>query len=144
MIPRPMSDVFRRTSAPVPAADLVPAPPQGAAPEAGVAPLPVTAAARQREATRRLLQLMLVLALPVLAEHLLHMMVGLNDTWLANHVVRITPGMASADVEAAHKEMTAAAAAVGTISYVLWLIGLITGAISAGSTAIIARATGAR
>jgi len=95
-------------------------------------------------ASRSLLRELLRLALPVLGEHVLHMMVGLNDTWLANHVVRITPGMSGADVEAAHREMTAAAAAVGTISYILWLIGLITGAISAGSTAIIARATGAR
>lgn len=135
-----MSDVVRSETPP---ADLVPAPPMGAAPDAVILPAP-EAPPRQRETTRRLLRLMLVLALPVLAEHILHMMVGLNDTWLANHVVRIRPTMPTIEVDAAHGEMAAAAAAVGTISYILWLIGLITGAISAGSTAIIARATGAR
>src|SRR6185312_3157820 len=37
-----------------------------------------------------------------------------------------------------------ATAAVGSVSYVLWLIGLVAGAIGTGSTAIIARAIGAR
>src|SRR4051812_2567628 len=97
-----------------------------------------------RETNARLLRLLLVLALPVLAEHVLHMMVGLNDTYLANHVVKITPTMSAEQVTAAHDQMAAAAAAVGTVSYILWLMGLLTGAISTGSTAIIARATGAR
>src|SRR4051812_15332784 len=95
IIPHPMSDVVRTES---PRADLVPAPPIGAAPDAAVLPLPYAAPARQRESTRRLLRLMLVLALPVLAEHVLHMAVGLNDTWLANHVVSITPNMAPAQI----------------------------------------------
>ena len=57
------------------------------------------------------------------------MVVGVTDVWLAGHL-----GPQSAD----------ATAAVGSISYFLWLVGLITGTINAGSTAIIARATGAR
>jgi putative MATE family efflux protein len=40
--------------------------------------------------------------------------------------------------------MAAAAAAVGTVSYILWFVGLITGAVGSGATAIIARATGAK
>jgi putative MATE family efflux protein len=91
-----------------------------------------------------LLRELLVLALPVFAEQVLHMLVGLNDTYLANHVVRLTPGMTAGDVEAAHVRMTAAAAAVGTVSYCLWFVGLITGAVGSGATAIIARATGAK
>ena len=71
----------------------------------------------------------LVLALPVLAEQLLHMVVGLTDTYLANHL----PDNAQA-----------ATAAVGTITYVMWFIGLMVGSIGAGSTALIARAKGAK
>jgi putative MATE family efflux protein len=78
---------------------------------------------------RALLWYLLVLATPVIGEQLLSMTVGLTDVWLAGHL-----GKQSAD----------ATAAVGSISYFLWLIGLITGTINAGSTAIIARATGAR
>jgi putative MATE family efflux protein len=65
----------------------------------------------------------------VLAEHLLHMLVGLNDTYLANHIP-------------AHE--ADAAAAVGTISSFIWFLGLLCGAVGTGSTAIIARATGAK
>ncbi len=78
---------------------------------------------------RTLLRTLTFLALPVLGEQVLSMTVGLTDVWLAGHL-----GDASAD----------ATAAVGSISYFLWLIGLITGTINAGSTAIIARAMGAR
>ncbi|HZL34899.1 MAG TPA: MATE family efflux transporter [Tepidisphaeraceae bacterium] len=72
---------------------------------------------------------LLWLAIPVLAENLLHMWVGINDTYLASHL----PAQA-AD----------ATAAIGLVTYVLWLIGLLAGAIGTGSTAIIARAVGAR
>src|SRR5438874_5228948 len=73
------------------------------------------------------------LALPVLAEQVLHMFVGLNDTYLANHVER-----------GASTKNAAAAAAVGTVSYILWFVGLISGAVGSGATAIISRATGAK
>jgi putative MATE family efflux protein len=79
-----------------------------------------------------LLRQLLWLAVPVLAEHMLHMVVGLTDIYLANHL--------PADSETTR----GATAAIGSISYILWFIGLITGAIGTGSTALIARATGAR
>jgi putative MATE family efflux protein len=81
-------------------------------------------------APRSLLGELLWLALPVVAENMLHMMVGLTDVYLASHL----PQPKAAD----------ATAAVGSISYVLWLIGLVAGAIGTGSTAIIARAIGAK
>ena len=73
---------------------------------------------------------LLWLALPVVVENMLHMMVGLTDVYLASHL----PAAQAAD----------ATASVGSVSYVLWLIGLIAGAIGTGSTAIIARAIGAK
>lgn len=78
---------------------------------------------------RSLFAELLLLALPMVAENILHMMVGLTDVYLASHL----PTHAAP-----------ATAAVGSISYVLWLIGLIAGAIGTGSTAIIARAIGAK
>lgn len=78
---------------------------------------------------RRLLGRLLWLALPVMAEQILHMVVGLTDVYLANHL---------------RGDAAAATAAVGTIAYILWFIGMIVGAIGTGSTAIIARAVGAR
>src|SRR5205085_4051380 len=76
-----------------------------------------------------LMRSLIVLALPVLAEHVLHMTVGWNDTYLANHLP---------------SEKAAAGAAVGTIQYFFWFTGLIAGAVATGSTAIIARAIGAK
>ena len=61
----------------------------------------------QRE--RSLLGQLFSLALPVLAEHVLHIMVGLNDTYLANHLPQ---------------NKAAATAAVGTVGYLFWFIGL--------------------
>jgi putative MATE family efflux protein len=77
----------------------------------------------------RLLWQLVALSLPIVFENLLNMFVGLTDTFLAGHLKQQT---------------NAATAAVGTITYVLWLISLIAGAIGTGSTAIIARAVGAR
>src|SRR5882672_7208051 len=91
-----------------------------------------------------LLRELLLLAGPVFAEQVLHMLVGLNDTYLANHVVRLNGSMSAAVIDAARTRMAAAAAAVGTVSYILWFVGLITGAVGSGATAIISRATGAR
>jgi putative MATE family efflux protein len=81
------------------------------------------------ESRGELLGQVLRLALPVLAEQVLHMLVGLNDTYLANHLPQH-----AAD----------AGAAVGTITYFLWFIGLLVASVGTGSTAIIARAKGAR
>jgi len=80
------------------------------------------------ETNRQLMRRVLALALPVLLEQVLHMLVGLNDTYLANHL----PAHA-AD----------AGAAVGTITYFLWFIGLLVSSVGTGSTAIIARGKGA-
>ncbi len=77
---------------------------------------------------RRLWRDLLALAVPVWVEQSLHMLVGLNDTYLANHLPRH-----AAD----------AGAAVGTITYFLWFIGLLVGSVGTGSTAIISRARGA-
>jgi len=76
-----------------------------------------------------LVRALLALAAPVLAEHALHILVGLTDTYLANHLP-------------AHK--AEATAAVGTVGYIFWFIGLFAGAVGTGSTAIIAREIGAR
>jgi putative MATE family efflux protein len=76
-----------------------------------------------------LLRELLRLALPVLGEHVLHMMVGLNDTYLANHLPQ---------------NRAAATAAVGSISYIFWFVAIFCSAIGTGSTAIIAREVGAR
>jgi putative MATE family efflux protein len=76
-----------------------------------------------------LLKKLLWLAAPIVVEQFLSMGVGLTDVYLAGHLGR---------------QAAAATAAVGSVSYILWLIGLIAGAIGTGSTALIARATGAR
>jgi putative MATE family efflux protein len=82
-----------------------------------------------RESNGALMRQVFALAGPVWVEQVLHMLVGLNDTYLANHL----PSHA-AD----------AGAAVGTVTYFLWLIGLMVSSIGAGSTALISRAKGAR
>jgi len=81
------------------------------------------------ESNRLILRQLFALALPVCAEHVFHIMVGLTDTYMANHLPR---------------EAAAAASAVGTISYFLWFIGLMISAVGTGATALIARAKGAR
>ncbi len=92
--------------------------------------------------THGLLRELLWLSAPVLAENVLHMMVGLNDTYLANHVGTLAGGGAVDSALAAQR--AAAASAVGAITYILWFIGLFAGSIGTGSTALIARASGAR
>src|SRR2546430_8800154 len=89
------------------------------------APLEHKTLAPPRESTRSLLRELLVLSMPVLAEQVLHMLVGINDTYLANHLVRDTSKLAQQARLEAMQQMAAAAAAVGTISYILWLVGLI-------------------
>ncbi|HEY0008432.1 MAG TPA: MATE family efflux transporter [Tepidisphaeraceae bacterium] len=83
------------------------------------------------------------LALPVLAEHALHILVGMTDTYLANNLVS-TERLAGAALDQAHATNAAAGAAVGSVTYILWFIGLIVSSIGTGATAIIARAIGAR
>src|SRR5882672_9532754 len=97
-----------------------------------VAYQPPLLAQAKAEDNARLLRQLIWLSVPVLAENALHMLVGFTDTYLANHLPD-APNL-----------RPAAASAVGTISYLLWFIGLIVGAIATGSTALIARAVGAR
>ncbi|MEM6562720.1 MAG: MATE family efflux transporter [Planctomycetota bacterium] len=80
-----------------------------------------------------LLRQLLWLSGPILLEHLLHIAVGLTDTYLANNLV---PGDPDANATAA--------AAVGSVTYLGWLLGLFSGAFGVGATAIIARAIGAK
>ena len=70
---------------------------------------------------------MLRLAWPVLVEQLLVMMVGLVDLWLTGNYL-----------EQRHL------AAIGLMSYVLWLIPSIFGIVAIGATALTARFVGAR
>src|SRR3989440_11094847 len=97
-----------------------------------VAYTPPLLAQTQADDNRQLLRQLIWLSVPVLAENLLHLFVNLTDTYLANHLPD-APDL-----------RPAAASAVGTIGYLIWFIGLIVGAIATGSTAIIARAVGAR
>src|SRR5258707_6559765 len=97
-----------------------------------VAYTPPLLAQTQADDNRQLLRQLIFLSVPVLAENLLHLFVSLTDTYLANHLPD-APDL-----------RPAAASAVGTIGYLIWFIGLVVGAIATGSTAIIARAVGAR
>ncbi|MFI5379243.1 MAG: MATE family efflux transporter [Tepidisphaerales bacterium] len=81
------------------------------------------------ESMAQLLRQVVVLSLPVMVEHVLHLAVGLTDTYMANHL---------------QTKAADGAAAVGSISYFLWFIGLLVTSIGTGATAIIARAKGAR
>ena len=63
-------------------------------------------------APERLLRTVLALALPVMVEQVLHMVVGLTDTYLANHLPH---------------DARPATAAVGTMTYVMWFISIIVG-----------------
>jgi len=83
---------------------------------------------RERILTGDLRQTLLHLALPVLLEQFLSFCVGLYDTFLAGHL----PGTIS-DV---------ATGAVGIGAYVSWLATLLFSFVSAGTTALVARAQG--
>lgn len=90
-----------------------------------------------------LIKPLVLLSLPVLAEHALHIVVGMTDTYIANNL-RETRELVGAELSDAHAVNAAAGAAVGSVTYMLWFIGLIVTAIGTGSTAIIARAIGGR
>ncbi len=91
------------------------------------------------DSSRTLIRQLILLSAPVFAEHALHILVGWNDTYLANDIHRyaMTTDLTRADE-------SAAGAAVGTIAYILWFVGLLVSAVGSGSTAIIARAIGAK
>src|SRR5262249_39810062 len=89
---------------------------------------PVVLAARERPLWR----VVLALALPVLAHQYLILSVSLSDRYL--------PGR-----YAGHAEHPAAyQSAQTTANYIAWLIGSFTVLVSVGSTALVARFTGAR
>lgn len=97
--------------------------------QAPTGPTSVVTPAEEAASRAPLVRALVLLALPVLAEHTLHIIVGLTDTYLANHL---------------ETNKAEATAAVGTVGYLFWFIGLFAGAIGTGSTAIIAREVGAR
>jgi putative MATE family efflux protein len=66
------------------------------------------------------------LALPVLAEQVLHMLVGFSDTWLAGQF------MGPAEI-----------AAMGIMNYLLWFHYVLFGLVGIGATAMVARFVGA-
>ena len=76
--------------------------------------------------------LVLRLASPAIAEQVLGAVIGLTDTVVAGHL----PGTANT--------ISAAAAAVGIMTYLQWFAGLMTAALGVGATAIVARAFGSR
>lgn len=84
-----------------------------------------------------------LLAIPVFIEHTLHVVVGVTDTYLANTLVA-TAGLTDAALAAARATNAAAGTAVGSVSYLLWFIGLVVSAVGTGATAIIARAYGSQ
>lgn len=101
--------------------------------------LPLEVGPNQTESSWVLLRQLLVLATPVFAEHTLHVLVGWTDTYLANQMHRY-----DVQTEVTRAAQASAGAAVGTMAYILWFVGLLVSAVGSGSTAIIARAKGAR
>lgn len=80
---------------------------------------------------------MLVLALPAVGEQFLNMLVGLSDVYLIGHITQRAAqqlGYGSAE----------GLAGVGLANYVVWLITTLFMAGAVGSTALIARASGAK
>lgn len=71
---------------------------------------------------------MLWLTLPVLAEQMLHILVGFTDLWLTGNYL----------------QEEAYVAAMTLMIYALWLVGNVFGFVALGSTALIARFSGAR
>ncbi|HEX3599610.1 MAG TPA: MATE family efflux transporter [Lacipirellulaceae bacterium] len=71
---------------------------------------------------------MLWLTLPVLAEQMLHILVGFTDLWLTGNYL----------------QDEAYVAAMTLMIYALWLVGNVFGFVALGSTAMIARFAGAR
>lgn len=96
-----------------------------------------------RESNAALMKLLLAMALPVLAEHTLHIGVGMTDTYLANHLVA-TAGLTGTALDQARVANADSGAAVGSVTQMLWFVGLLVTAIGSGATAIIARAIGSK
>jgi putative MATE family efflux protein len=108
-------------------------------PTAPIIPIRPETLPLEDQSNASLLRELLVLSLPVFAEHALHILVGWNDTYLANHI-----HLYQIATDATRADETSAGAAVGTMAYILWFVGLMISAVGTGSTAIIARAIGAK
>ena len=78
----------------------------------------------------------LVLALPAVGEQVLNTLVGLADTFLVGHM------SAATSIKLGYTS-SAALAGVGLANQIVWLITVLFIAVSVGSTALIARASGA-
>lgn len=76
--------------------------------------------------------ILLSLAVPAIAESFINALIGITDTVVAGHT-----GITDAQREAA-------SGAIGTMTYLQWLAGLMVSAFGAGATAIVARSVGAR
>ena len=74
----------------------------------------------------------MAMSLPAIIEQLAQAAVGVTDTVVAGHI----PGTANT--------VAAAAAAVGVISYLQWLSGLLNSCLGVGASAIVARSIGAK
>jgi putative MATE family efflux protein len=84
----------------------------------------------------------LLLALPVLLEQLLHTVVGFTDAYLANHLIN-TSNLTGDALASAKQTNDAAGAAVGSVSYVLWFVNHLAATLAIGATALVSRAIGA-
>jgi putative MATE family efflux protein len=83
-------------------------------------------------------KLIMALALPTLFDQVFSAAIGFTDTYVAGHTVMAGHAGSADDARAA------AAAAVGVMTYLQWLGGLMTAALGVGATAIVARAIGAK
>lgn len=96
------------------------------------------------ESSRALMKQLVLLSWPIIVEQILHTLVGLNDTYLANHVIRNADALPPDQRAIAQQTMADAAAAVNIVTYLFWFFGLIIGAIGTGASVLIARAIGAK
>jgi putative MATE family efflux protein len=96
------------------------------------------------ETNGKLMRKLIMLAWPIVVEQVLHTLVGLNDTYLANHVIRNAAALPPDQRAIAMQTMADAAASVNIVTYLFWFFGLIVGSVGTGASVIIARAIGAR
>ena len=96
------------------------------------------------DSNRALMKGLILLSWPIIVEQILHTLVGLNDTYLANHVIRNADLLPEPQRLIAQQTMADAAAAVNIVTYLFWFFGLIVGAVGTGASVLIARAIGAK
>jgi len=96
------------------------------------------------ESNGALLKQVVMMSWPIVVEQVLHTFVGLNDTYLANHVIRNASELPPDQRAVAQQTMADAAASVNIVTYLFWFFGLIVGSVGTGASVIIARAIGAK